>query len=387
MPGHLFFCESVTLPPEVDSSEIGDFAELSIESLSPFPLDQLLWGYLHRSGISRLILYATHKDRLKASGFDDLERYAWVLPDFATLAGAHFEGSTEVSLVSDSSLSLLRFENGEPVPMIVAASPLKDGDSIESVTANLRTMLGSTPKAETRMVVHHAETRLNDDGLPAFSHQAISERMLQTGEWQHLSPAESDLWRADIRWKDFKKAERSKRHTSLLISRMAGWALWLALALALGEILLGAGNLWLGGMRKRLDAQQAEVLTIQDRHSLTTKLEQVAQNELQPMQILAALNNPRPAGIYFTSATAEGENRITVEGIANTVNELNSYTEQLRNSGDFRLLEDPKALTRSGQTTFSVVLEFSNKKKPRPGPGRNRMPETPAELPGFPEQL
>ena len=46
VPGEIFYCHSSTLPPEITDSEIDQFVELSLEGLSPFPLDQLSWGYL-----------------------------------------------------------------------------------------------------------------------------------------------------------------------------------------------------------------------------------------------------------------------------------------------------------------------------------------------------
>ena len=95
------------------------------------------------------------------------------------------------------------------------------------------------------------------------------------------------------------------------------------------------------------------------------KLEQVAQNELRPIGILEAANEIRlglgKTGIEYDEVAVESTNRITIEGKANTINELNKYTDSLGNSGAFALVGDPKYITRGGKTTFTVTLDYSHK--------------------------
>ena len=97
---------------------------------------------------------------------------------------------------------------------------------------------------------------------------------------------------------------------------------------------------------------------IGDKQSLINKLDQVAQSELRPIAILDALNQTLPKGIYFTEAVTEGRNRVTVEGIANTISELNTYIQSLRDSGKFELIGNPKQQTSRGITQFSVTLDY-----------------------------
>ena len=99
LPGHLFFVESVELPPALETDEVADFAELSIEGIAPFPIEQLNWGFLYSEGASSILIYATHRDRLKQIGVQDIDQYVWVLPDFAALQGAHFPDNTEIALI------------------------------------------------------------------------------------------------------------------------------------------------------------------------------------------------------------------------------------------------------------------------------------------------
>ena len=45
VPGHFFFCEYVEVPAELEADDLDDFAEMSLGGLSPFPPEQLAWGF------------------------------------------------------------------------------------------------------------------------------------------------------------------------------------------------------------------------------------------------------------------------------------------------------------------------------------------------------
>jgi len=130
--------------------------------------------------------------------------------------------------------------------------------------------------------------------------------------------------------------------------------------LILLECMLWLGGLWLETHTAKIAAQAPEVRRIEDKQSLMEKLDQVAQNELRPIRILEALNQVRPEGIYFTSTVTEGSNRISIDGISNTITELNNYTDALVASGNFVMPENPRTLTRGGQTTFTATLDYTH---------------------------
>lgn len=357
LPGHLFFIESVEVPPALEAAEIADFAELSLESIAPFPIEQLCWGYLYTQDARTLLIYATHRDRLKNAGYSELNAYLWVLPDFATLAGACFPEQTEVIFKSANSLSILHFDKGDGIPRAVVACPLNETDSPEALVKALRASAPNLGGTVASRSISPGPVELDDDGLPTFTHSGADG---EPGSWSSLTPSEKQLWQADVRGTDFKTTERSNRRVSARLIQITGWAAVFALVLIGAEILLLASQAWLGTRHSRIESQQSAVLTIEDKQSLMNKLEQVAQNELRPVAILEALNEIRPAGIYFTSTVTDSENRITIDGIASTINELNSYIEALNTSGRFELIGDPKSITRSGKTTFTVTLAYQH---------------------------
>ena len=366
VPGHFFFTESFEVPTGLETGEVGDFAELSLESIAPFPVEQLNWGFFEDAGTGRLLVFATHRERLKQAGFEAIEGYTWVLPDFATLLGARFEENTCVRLQNEASALELHYEAGAAAPRSIRALPNRPRPENAAPPPQPAPSVGpEAPPVELRL----SEIVLDERGLPRFSHTA--EAAEQAGPWQSCQPEERSLWRADIRPADFKDAERRSRRTSALLTRILGWAAVLALLLLAAELLLLAGGAWRDARLAEIESQAAAVRRVEDKQSLMFKLEQVARNELRPVEILEALNRDRPRGIYFTDTVTEGENNITVEGVAGSVTEFNTYTETLDRSGHFDLL-DQTSITRRGETTFTMTLAYlhGDRSAPAaPGPG------------------
>ena len=374
LPGHLFFIETIDVPIDLEPAEIPDFIELSLESLAPFPVEQLNWGFLYSTDAPTILVYATHRDRLKQAGYTELQSYAWVLPDFATLTGACFPDETLVTLQSANNLSLLLFDKGACVPRTVLVASLKDGDfehALEELIANASDLTQGT----TMLRVRTGAIELSEQGLAIFNQESAddSHSAIEYGAWTTLAPTEAQLWQSDVRSADFKVTERNARRLGSLLMRITAWAAIFALVLVGIEMLLLVSQAWLSTLDKQIESQRTAVLTIEDKQALMVKLEQVAKNELRPIAILDAANNIRlkqNLGIEYDSAVVEGENHITIEGKATSINALNSYTESLKQSGQFVLITAPESITRAGKTTFTVTLAYThlNASAPVEGP-------------------
>jgi hypothetical protein len=363
LPGYLFFVETIEVPSELESSEIHDFAELSLESIAPFPIEQLCWGYLYQKDMSTLLLYAAYQGRIKNDGFTDLNDYAWVVPDFATLAGARFGKETLILLEGpNNSASMVYFESDTEIPKSVwvdtFTEPLTE-DVIQSLRAGIRDL----PQTSSTLHLRPTVATVNENGLPTFEH-AVPE---QDGDWpdfegwQNLSPKESQLWQMDVRSADFKASEQSKRRMSALVARITGWAAIFTLVLAGAEVLLFASQSWLQTQLAQIERQQEAVLKVAEKQTLVNKLDQVTQNELRPIEMLGAANEIRlklNLGIEYDSVVIEDDNHITIEGKASSITALNRYVESLENSGLFELLVEPEYLTKSGKTTFNISLAY-----------------------------
>lgn len=351
LPGHVFFVDRIALPVDLESADISDFAELCLEDLAPFPIEQLYWGFLHNEADGAILLYATYKPRIAALGHKDLDNFQWVLPDFATTYGAYFPEAKTLLLESAESCSLISLGSGDVLAsQVVSYTP--DGNKPLSAGSSkpLAIQIESAPA--------------NDQGLPIFKFKA-RERIDEetTGNWKQLSPGENQLWQADIRDREFKKAERNNRKLSGWLGRATAYAAIFVILLLILEGALRTGAIWLQAQSEKISMQAPDVRRVEDKQSLMNKLDQVAQNELRPIAILDALNKSRPEGIYFTQTVAEDQNRITIDGIARTISELNAYLEALEATGSFQL-KDSDRITRGGKTTFSATLDYTHSNRP-----------------------
>ena len=80
--------------------------------------------------------------------------------------------------------------------------------------------------------------------------------------------------------------------------------------------------------------------------------------------MLTAANEIRIAlgktGIEYDETIIARSNRLTIEGKANTINELNVYTKSLSQSGKFQLVGEPKYITRDSKTSFTVTIDYTH---------------------------
>ena len=365
LPGSVFFIDRIEVPIELEAAEISDYIELSLESIAPFPVDQLYWGYLYSDEDARALVYATHRDRLKKAGYHDLDSYAWVLPDFATFTGACFPSQTLVALESIDHLSLLLFTKGSRIPSTVRVTTITESIPAAAALEALKTSDTSLPQDGTTLRIRSTSSVLNEQGLAIFQHEPIehSGSDFEYGSWAELSPSEEQLWQADVRSASFKESERNIRRLGALSLRITSWAAIFVLVLLTAELLLFGCKIWLNSLDKKISAQNPAVLTIEDQQALMVKLEQVAQNELRPVTILEKASAMRPKGtlwIEYDSATVDGENNLTIEGKAASINALNNYADSLQQSGIFEIIEGPESITRGGKTTFTVTLAYTH---------------------------
>ncbi|MEM8867276.1 MAG: PilN domain-containing protein [Verrucomicrobiota bacterium] len=382
VPGHLFFTETIPLPEEIEGDEISEFVELNLESTAPFPIEQLAWGYAHLNGSGRILIYAAQKDRLKQHGYSEIDGYTWVLPDFATVLGAKFPEDTALLLKTDDCLSLLHLAKDSAQPLGIASRPVAQKSSEEKVIRTLQTLLPEAPDHIEPLAIRPSKIEIGEKDATTFSFTTAEDEfsVYDIGQWEQTSPSKAALWQADIRSGAFKEAERKNRKLSAILGRVAGWAAIAVLLLLIIEIVLLGGRAWVSSKQSLADTQAPTVQRIENQRSLIEKLDQVATNEMRPIDMLDAMNQVRPSGIYFNSTTTDALNQITIDGIASTVSDFNRYIAKLDRSKNFQLVGDPKSVTRRGETTFTVTFAYKKSSQSEPETAESSTPEEEAEI-------
>ena len=123
LPDALFFTRAVPVAAGVTSAEAAAQIELALESVAPFPLAQLYYGWCWTPGAEEALVFAAYRRR-----FTTEQTAAWaeaelVLPAFVAVLGAQVVPATTVVLNSAEGLTAVHWEKS-PAPARVLCRPL-----------------------------------------------------------------------------------------------------------------------------------------------------------------------------------------------------------------------------------------------------------------------
>jgi hypothetical protein len=397
LPGHLFFCEYVEVPATVEASELNDFAEMTVSGLSPFPPEQLAWGYYKNPSYPWMLVYLATYESLAQAGFRDLESYHQVLPSFISALGTVYETPTGFFHYGDGSLTLFLYPGFSSPPVHVSENedekasdndtasillpiifslpvelPEPDSDEeeesdvlpepsrtdIETVRARLFKMIPE----DRRYNVQRAWLRdkgysySKKGGSLHFEH-VWDEVDAPLPEPEHVLDGQTELWSSDIRDPAFTKQAKKTRQ----MEEYLGLALFVAGIAALLLVLLEAfvigGDKWTESMARRVADNSPQVAEIMSKRELLSKIEQLSTNNLRPFIMLQVLNDYRIGGLYFQSIEAKEGNVINIKGFAPNGREVNTFKEALISSKKVLGVETSMK-TSSGKTTFELEASF-----------------------------
>ncbi len=366
LPGEFFFTQMAELPDGIEDKDIEQFAEFSLESVSPFPLEHLYWGFQHHEDSPHILIYAAYRERLRKNGYENLEKHDHVFPDF--VAGLpETRDQPEISFLNhEASLSALYFKPGCRVPVNARSMPLPEAEMEDEELLQQREELlasidpaGFQASGEVRSI---AITEGKAGRNPELFSRTINGTDTDTSApWRHDDsfPAlsEKGCWEADVRDKNFVQRERKALAASKKVwfaAMGAGIAAGLLLLLQLGVM---AGNMWVNNRENIIVRQAPEAANVEERLSLLEKIDQYVQQELRPFEMLSLLNAGRPKIIHFTEAASNAYNQMEVEGVGNNVEAVNGYTQTLRNSARISSVET-RVRSSGGKAPFTLVITF-----------------------------
>lgn len=353
LPGARFFVRAVDLPTELDRADIDSFAELTLEQLAPFPLDQLAWGFLHRPGSRRILLYAAYLDRLEVSATESATKEedhavpaphledAWhAFPDFVVAAAARSadrEGDGVSVIRTADALAAVRWTDEDPIPAQAVSLPLPPGGDLAVARGELAERLGCDSDAMSRIpipnlveVAIHRDESLGIRLRPERdqSGNADEETSGEAPECPFGIPG-SERWRADVRSAAFADQQRRERRAARRVWIAAVAATGFAALLILGQFAMMGMERWNRQRAARIVEREDAVLHIESRLDLLQKLQQFAQNEMRPFVMLELINTVRPDSVYFTRAIVPAYDEISVEGQGETVDAVNQFADRI----------------------------------------------------------
>ena len=185
IPGECFFCETINLPsslPQKNENKsntrisqwddyLGDL--LNQADFSPYPTEQLAWGYHLCDDSKKALVFATPTGKLRQMGWQNLELFRRVFPSFISLLGKKYDEATAVFLQVDDSLTLACFDAGSTVPefLFSRAIELGEEDGLEKAKSKLLGLVDLSKFELCSDILIGGEVFRREDNTFEFEHQ------------------------------------------------------------------------------------------------------------------------------------------------------------------------------------------------------------------------
>src|SRR5580658_8148562 len=118
LPDAVFFSRAVPVAADATRAQVVSEVGLALESLSPFPLAQLYFGYYWTPGASRALAFASYRRRFTVDQVAEWAGAQHVLPAFAAVLGSDVQAATTAILSAPDGLTAVHWDKGR-VPSLV----------------------------------------------------------------------------------------------------------------------------------------------------------------------------------------------------------------------------------------------------------------------------
>ena len=378
IPGEHFFCEAIPLPDGAQDEDLEGIASLALEddAFSPYPIDQLAWGFWGSVEIGRIMVFATPFAKLRNLGWQNLEHFRRVFPSFVSLLVAKFDKPTVRFLLSEETLTLASYQKDCTVPNSIFSLPADQGnpESVEGARAKLLSLLNLEKFEIEPDILFLEEFSRTKDGFFKFEHRWIEGKDASLELEQDVMLPADELWKVDLRPPLFKGIEQKRRKLSRFKwNAMISWGLGMAAVLLM---LAGVNYLRVVATGKSIESQRmfAEVPKVREDQKL---LEKLRQNKLGGIDVFGALGRlaeHRGVGLdgpdlWFSEAHFESRNEVKLEGQGKNVEAINNFIEKLelkkvafinrnRSGDEIREIESD-----GGKTTFKIEFKLVEENK------------------------
>ena len=360
MPADLFFIEIIEIPEETDSNEYDNFIEISLESLSPFSLDKLSWGYLLDEENNRIVLYAAVTKRLENEGYKDLNQFKYVFPSFLVFCNQSFAKHTVLYIKEKTSISGLAFLPHNPLPLAVITQSHDNGIAVDNAVQEIKSQLLSIHQT---ISFHHEEAIRTVESIQTQENEVIILHGNGINKKEAVSSysikSNKTLWNADIRSDQFAIDQQRLRNKERYLWHTVVGSAIAAMLLLICHILTIANATRLVNKEYFVEELSTEANEIETRDNLLAKLEMLTTGTMEPFIVLNTLNKYRPKTIYFQTIAALSIKAFLINGIAQNAQQVNDYTKKLEASKKFKKIELKDIRSRGGDIFFSLSFEMN----------------------------
>ncbi len=353
LPDSHFFVRLVPLATGEGADTAAAQIELAAESLAPFPVSQLYYGFFTRPGLDRALVFASYRKRFPSDETAVWSQADFVAPAFASLLGASIPaGATTWIIEYENELTAVHFGDASGVPTEVRSFPLTpdaDGPARDAAReALLRTLPGS------RTIINVP--------APVLDVAATSENELvfRAGDLVSTLPlAAGEV--LDVRDKAELASRQQARERDQWLWRVLIGCAALLVFCGLAEVGLVGARMWHQTRATQVAVQRPDVESIITKRNLATRIEELSSKRLLPLEMITAVGEARPSGnIQFLSMTTTGLYTLQLEAQtpAGAQGEIDAFQSALRRLEVCERVDVQGLESRAGVAAFRLIVTF-----------------------------
>lgn len=351
LPGNRFFVRRLGIEGEDAPGQVN----LALEAISPFPLEQMLVGFVSSADGRQVLAYAAHRRRFTAE-----ESFAWpadcqVVPEFLALCGYRPAGDGIIVHRGEERLTALAWKAGEELPAAIVVAERADSDETGlALAAAIRADLAADTAVE---VVTGALAGALEEGALILRRE---------GDGSYVIPKKG-LDDSDIRDSDFLEERRKKERLNLWLwngVRLGLVGLVLALVLDLGGFVVGLRS---AALETAGDARRPLVEDIRESEKITDRILELGVKRLLPFEMMALANEKRPATVEFSNIQCELKKPkdsallkpiMTIDARTPNAGDISEFLRALQALPEVEAVISSEPRVRDSSTTFRLEITF-----------------------------
>ncbi|MEX0323402.1 MAG: hypothetical protein AB3N63_14670 [Puniceicoccaceae bacterium] len=363
VPPDAFFTRKVELPEGLSKDERLAFIQLDLEGNSPFPMDQLVWGFVEDTKSDYVFVYATPKQRLRKLGFDELSSYYQLFPAFISLHGMETDKPTVRFVAQNGYISALFLTPGNPVPEKVVArkvtAELLTDDSYLAARSKLLDQLNLGGfKAEAGVWLHQ-KTDILPNGSVQFTHRHLSDSASEGMNVNALDLSTDSLWAADLRDSSYASQENNTRQRSKILWKALKFSVIAAILLLVFQLLIFILDGYNHVTEKTVFELEPLALQVSNKITLADRLNQSTEEDVKPFLLMESINSIRPDSVYFDKVRTNAYNILEIDGQSpEGVTPVNAFAQTV-DQQPFVANVETTPRTVQTRTSFEMIITFS----------------------------
>ena len=351
LPGNRFFVRRLT----VEGEDVPGQVNLALEAISPFPLEQMLVGFVTSADGKQVLAYAAHRRRFTAE-----ESFAWpedcqVVPEFLALCAHRPTADAIIVHRGDERLTALAWKAGDELPLAIVVAELADADE-----ASIAREAAARADLPADVAVENV--------TGAISGSIVEGDLVlkREGNGTFTIPKKG-LDDSDIRDSDFLAERRKKERLNLILwnaARLGAAVIVVSLILDLAGMVVGMRS---SSLEAANEARRPVVEDIEASQAITSRILELGVKRLLPIEMLALVNEKRPATVEFTNIQCElkkakdstiAKPMMTVDAKTPNAGDISDFLKAVQAMPEVEAATNSEPRVRETSTTFRVEITF-----------------------------